>query len=205
MPPAHLENSEAQALYERAYAVLWIKSQMAHLGLTYEHLRAAGCFAAPGVVGDSSSGVVRFRDAGGHAWDGVGGLPERLQRAVNAGQSIEYFRVEREGQLGPKAVPTRSSRSTQAKAVTRKAARNRITRCLVPARTGNSTSAQPMPALIRAHFPDPHVRYDTRSQQQRCERVNSFSFCFHSSNVVSFVLLRPFFSPTPISCSTPSL
>ncbi|WP_423194591.1 DNA-binding protein [Cupriavidus sp. H18C2] len=68
---------------------------MARLGLTYEHLLAAGCFAAPGVAGDSASGVIRFRDADGYAWDGVGALPEWLQRAVNAGQSIEHFRVER--------------------------------------------------------------------------------------------------------------
>ncbi|MCY1332015.1 hypothetical protein D9M69_176960 [compost metagenome] len=78
---------------ERADAVLWIKSQMARLGLTYEHLLAAGCFAAPGVASDARSGVIRFRDANGHAWNGVGTLPEWLQRAVNAGQSIEHFRV----------------------------------------------------------------------------------------------------------------
>ncbi|WP_423194601.1 H-NS histone family protein [Cupriavidus sp. H18C2] len=97
MPTAYPEISVAQTLRERADAVLWIKSQMARLGLTYEHLLTAGCFAPPGVAGDSASGVIRFRDASGHAWDGVGALPEWLQRAVNAGQSIEHFRVEREG------------------------------------------------------------------------------------------------------------
>ncbi|WP_231906816.1 DNA-binding protein [Cupriavidus sp. D384] len=65
------------------------------LGLTYEHLLAAGCFEAPGVAGDSASGVVRFRDADDHVWNGVGDLPDWLQRAVNAGQSIEHFRIER--------------------------------------------------------------------------------------------------------------
>ncbi len=37
----------------------------------------------PGPAG----GVIRFRDANGHAWNGVGELPDWLQRAVNAGQS----------------------------------------------------------------------------------------------------------------------
>uniref|UniRef100_UPI003F49A688 H-NS histone family protein n=1 Tax=Cupriavidus yeoncheonensis TaxID=1462994 RepID=UPI003F49A688 len=80
---------------ERADAVLWIRSQMARLGLTYEDLLAAGCFAAPGVGGGSAFGVIRFRDAARHTWNGVGALPEWLQRVVNAGQSIEHFRVER--------------------------------------------------------------------------------------------------------------
>lgn len=84
----------AQSLRERADAVLWIKSQMARLGLSYEQLLAAGCFAAPGVAGGSASGVIKFRDAAGHAWNGVGDLPDLLQRAVNAGQSIEHFRAE---------------------------------------------------------------------------------------------------------------
>ncbi|MCY1215234.1 hypothetical protein D9M72_270760 [compost metagenome] len=93
MPTDYPEISKGQSLRERADAVLWIKSQMARLGLTYEHLLAAGCFAAPGVASDARSGVIRFRDANGHAWNGVGTLPEWLQRAVNAGQSIEHFRV----------------------------------------------------------------------------------------------------------------
>lgn len=80
---------------ERADAVLWIKSQMARLGLTYEHLVAAGCFDAPGVAGGPPSSVIRFRDANGYTWNGVGDLPDWLQRAVNAGQSIEHFRVGR--------------------------------------------------------------------------------------------------------------
>ncbi|XYI30793.1 DNA-binding protein [Cupriavidus oxalaticus] len=95
MPTGFSEISDAQSLRQRADAVLWIKSQMARLGLTYEHLLAAGCFVPPGVAGNSVSGVIRFRDADGHAWNGVGAPPDWLQRAINAGQSIEHFRVER--------------------------------------------------------------------------------------------------------------
>lgn len=94
MSNAFPEVSRAQSLRERADAILWIKSQMARLGLTYDHLLAAGCFAGLGEAEDSASGLIRFRDADGHAWNGVGALPEWLQRAVNAGQSIEHFRVE---------------------------------------------------------------------------------------------------------------
>lgn len=32
-------------------------------------------------------------NAAGQVWDGTGTMPDWLQRAVNAGQSIEHFRV----------------------------------------------------------------------------------------------------------------
>ncbi|MFS8975319.1 H-NS family nucleoid-associated regulatory protein [Cupriavidus necator] len=35
-----------------------------------------------------------YRNALGQTWDGQGEYPDWLQRAVNAGQSIEFFRVE---------------------------------------------------------------------------------------------------------------
>ncbi|WP_354683679.1 H-NS family nucleoid-associated regulatory protein [Cupriavidus necator] len=35
-----------------------------------------------------------YRNAMGQTWDGQGEYPDWLQRAVNAGQSIEFFRVE---------------------------------------------------------------------------------------------------------------
>jgi DNA-binding protein H-NS len=35
---------------------------------------------------------VAYRDAWGNTWNGSGDLPEWLQRAVAAGQSIEHFR-----------------------------------------------------------------------------------------------------------------
>ena len=36
--------------------------------------------------------AVSYRDAWGNAWNGSGNLPEWLQRAVAAGQTIEHFR-----------------------------------------------------------------------------------------------------------------
>lgn len=36
--------------------------------------------------------AVAYRDAWGNIWNGRGDLPEWLQRAVAAGQSIEHFR-----------------------------------------------------------------------------------------------------------------
>ncbi|MFS8977573.1 hypothetical protein PO002_24185 [Cupriavidus necator] len=50
---------------DRADAVLWIKSQMARLGLTYEHLLAAGCFAAPGMAGGKKVSVERLSEESG--------------------------------------------------------------------------------------------------------------------------------------------
>ncbi|MGN5478218.1 H-NS family nucleoid-associated regulatory protein [Cupriavidus basilensis] len=38
--------------------------------------------------------VERYRSADGRTWNGQGELPDWLQRAVNAGQDIEHFRVE---------------------------------------------------------------------------------------------------------------
>ncbi|WP_412769989.1 H-NS family nucleoid-associated regulatory protein [Ralstonia pseudosolanacearum] len=37
--------------------------------------------------------TVRYRSADGQAWDGAGEIPDWLNRAVNAGQSLEQFRV----------------------------------------------------------------------------------------------------------------
>ncbi|AEI82085.1 hypothetical protein CNE_BB1p06650 (plasmid) [Cupriavidus necator N-1] len=37
--------------------------------------------------------VVCYRNAAGQSWDGQGGMPDWLRRAVNAGQSVEFFRV----------------------------------------------------------------------------------------------------------------
>jgi DNA-binding protein H-NS len=93
--PAQLSifrDSEAQMLRERAAAIVWVKSRMAKHGITEENLVSAGCF------GDTSVGAivemrVQYRDADGHSWNGEGALPEWLQRAVNAGQSVEHFRV----------------------------------------------------------------------------------------------------------------
>lgn len=86
--------SEAQILRDRAAAVLWIKSQIAKHGITYDGLLAAGCFGHSESGGPcQAAGAIRYRDATGHTWDGTGDLPNWLQRAVNAGQSIEHFEV----------------------------------------------------------------------------------------------------------------
>ncbi|MBP0618951.1 H-NS family nucleoid-associated regulatory protein [Cupriavidus consociatus] len=94
-------------------AVAWIHEQMDRHALTLDDLVAAGCFdkvpapavessrkAAPetgaDVVSAKTNGAPRplYRNALGQSWDGVGEYPDWLQRAVNAGQSIEFFRVE---------------------------------------------------------------------------------------------------------------
>lgn len=82
-----------QRLRERADTIVWIKTQMAKFGLRLVDLQKAGCFVerpAP-----SLPGPVRFRDAEGHAWDGHGDLPGWLERAVNAGQTIAHFQIEK--------------------------------------------------------------------------------------------------------------
>lgn len=90
----HTYSNPTQVLRERAEAILWIKTQMARHGLQFEDLKRAGCFDEHASAGSTSSAQARFRDAQGHVWDGQGALPAWLQRAVNAGQSVEHFRVD---------------------------------------------------------------------------------------------------------------
>jgi len=51
-------------------------------------LQAYGCFEPP-----PKPAKPLYMSADGQQWDGNGTLPDWLQRAVNAGQSIEHFRV----------------------------------------------------------------------------------------------------------------
>lgn len=91
-------------------AVAWIREQMDHHGLTFDHLVEAGCFAdvdtedgaeaeaaapeATPATPASTAPRVLYRNAMGQTWDGTGEYPDWLQRAVNAGQSIDFYRVE---------------------------------------------------------------------------------------------------------------
>ncbi|SOZ17005.1 conserved protein of unknown function (plasmid) [Cupriavidus taiwanensis] len=77
---------------ERAAAIRWIQAQMANYGLTMEELDAAGCFEPPP---PPPAPVVCYRNAEGLTWDGQGEMPSWLKRAVNAGQSVVFFRVGR--------------------------------------------------------------------------------------------------------------
>ncbi|WER50436.1 H-NS family nucleoid-associated regulatory protein [Cupriavidus sp. WKF15] len=74
---------------ERADAIRWIQAQMADYGLTLEDLDAVGGFEPP-----PPPPVVCYRNAEGLTWDGQGEMPSWLKRAVNAGQSVEFFRVD---------------------------------------------------------------------------------------------------------------
>ncbi|WP_255371415.1 H-NS family nucleoid-associated regulatory protein [Cupriavidus sp. YR651] len=76
----------------RAEAILWIKSAVARHGITLEQLEQAGCFA-PAQSGERSEKPPKYKDAAGRVWNGLGVAPEWLQRAINAGQSMEHFRI----------------------------------------------------------------------------------------------------------------
>ncbi|WP_439668893.1 Histone-like protein H-NS C-terminal domain-containing protein [Cupriavidus necator] len=77
---------------ERTAAIRWIQAEMADYGLTMEELEAAGCFDPPPPPPPPPP-VVGYRNAAGQSWDGQGEMPDWLRRAVNAGQSVEFFRV----------------------------------------------------------------------------------------------------------------
>ncbi|CAG9170996.1 hypothetical protein LMG23992_01903 [Cupriavidus laharis] len=75
---------------ERADAIRWIQAQMDDYGLTLEDLDAAGCFEPPR---PPPPPALCYRNAEGLTWDGQGEMPSWLKRAVNAGQSVAFFRV----------------------------------------------------------------------------------------------------------------
>ncbi|WP_455285763.1 H-NS family nucleoid-associated regulatory protein [Cupriavidus necator] len=70
---------------DREWAIRWIRARMALYDLTLADLHAAGCF--------TPRRQPCYRNALGQSWDGRGPMPEWLQRAVNAGQSPEFYRV----------------------------------------------------------------------------------------------------------------
>jgi DNA-binding protein H-NS len=66
--------------------IRWILRRMDEFGITLAALEQS-------VEEDrQNEKAVCYRDAWGNAWNGDGDLPEWLQRAVAAGQSIEHFR-----------------------------------------------------------------------------------------------------------------
>ncbi|WP_115666965.1 H-NS family nucleoid-associated regulatory protein [Cupriavidus taiwanensis] len=65
----------------RAAAIRWIQAAMANYGLTMEELAPA------------PPPVVCYRNAAGQKWNGQGEMSDWLQRAVNAGQSKDFFRI----------------------------------------------------------------------------------------------------------------
>lgn len=95
-------------------AVAWIHAQMERYALTFEDLLEAGCFdhaaedSEPPAKGKAAKEAPApaappappappkplYRNALGQSWDGTGPYPDWLQRAVNAGQTIEFYRVE---------------------------------------------------------------------------------------------------------------
>ncbi len=92
-------------------AVAWIREQMDRHALSLDDLVEAGCFdnvpeasagagepapsPSPAPAAPKAAGArPLYRNALGQSWDGQGEYPDWLQRAVNAGQSIEFFRVD---------------------------------------------------------------------------------------------------------------
>lgn len=66
--------------------IRWILHRMDEFGITHTAL-------AESIEDDlQNEQAVSYRDAWGNTWNGDGDLPEWLQRAVAAGQSIEHFR-----------------------------------------------------------------------------------------------------------------
>lgn len=78
----------------REAAIAWILEQMQAYDLSVEDLQTHGCFDAPPPPPEPPAPIGPvYMSADGQHWDGIGDMPDWLRRAVNAGQSIEHFRI----------------------------------------------------------------------------------------------------------------
>lgn len=86
----------------RERIILYIRRRMKEYGVTAEHLMPAPeeqpetpalpKHAAAQAMPAPTPGHIQYADAAGNSWDGAGPMPEWLQRAVRAGQSVDFFR-----------------------------------------------------------------------------------------------------------------
>jgi DNA-binding protein H-NS len=92
---------EADALHQREVAgvVSRIKVAIEHYGLTAEQLGLGGAKAPAKVASKAKAGVGRstkaakFSDGNGNIWSGMGPRPQWLRAALEAGKSLEEFRM----------------------------------------------------------------------------------------------------------------
>ncbi|MFM0669290.1 H-NS family nucleoid-associated regulatory protein [Paraburkholderia sediminicola] len=77
-----IERLEGEA---RERVICWLRRRMMECEITIEALE----HALNRDVEDER--MIRYRDAYGNAWTGLGEMPEWLRRAVAAGQSIDHF------------------------------------------------------------------------------------------------------------------
>ncbi len=86
----------------RERIILYIRRRMKEYGVTAEHLMPAPEDSLKRPLYRSmpprkrcrppTPGHIQYADAAGNSWDGAGPMPEWLQRAVRAGQSVDFFR-----------------------------------------------------------------------------------------------------------------
>jgi DNA-binding protein H-NS len=86
----------------RERIILYIKRRMKEYGVTAEHLMpppdeqpetpALPKTATAQPMSAPTPGHIQYADAAGNSWDGAGPMPEWLQRAVHAGQSVDFFK-----------------------------------------------------------------------------------------------------------------
>lgn len=79
---------DRQIAAKRDEAIADIKRQMAELGLAVADLQPTAPSHAP------SKRAVKYLDAAGHTWTGVGQRPRWLRAAMAAGAELESFRVK---------------------------------------------------------------------------------------------------------------
>ncbi len=78
---------------KRDSIVAYLQRRMAEFDITPEAIAAS-------IANDQRRrDAVRYRDASGNSWDGLGVAPQWVVSATSAGQSVEHFAVPRAGEL----------------------------------------------------------------------------------------------------------
>lgn len=70
---------------KRDCMVAYLRRRMQEVGIRPEHLASA-------IAGEQSKQIgARYRSATGDTWNGEGEMPQWLQQALSAGQTVEHF------------------------------------------------------------------------------------------------------------------
>jgi DNA-binding protein H-NS len=73
---------------KRERMIAHIRHRMEEFGIKPEDI------APPPPVEAKRPPAIRYRNANGETWDGEGEMPEWLRRAIQAGQSAEFFEID---------------------------------------------------------------------------------------------------------------
>jgi DNA-binding protein H-NS len=84
---------------KRQSMIAYLRRKMAKIGIK------VGYVAAAIAEERARQKAARYRSAFGHTWDGKGDMPQWLQQASSAGQSLAHFAVEKSSMSNSRGRP----------------------------------------------------------------------------------------------------